>query len=69
MTEKPGWVETFTVRMAKPPGPESDFIELECPNGHSLGEKAGWWMQDDGDWLLVIETYAICARCAKAGTR
>lgn len=37
-----------------PPGPESDFVECENDQGHSI--KAGeWYQRGDGFWVLRVK--------------
>jgi type II secretory pathway component PulM len=40
--------------MAQPPGPTSEFIEIEDEHGHGL--KVGTWEEHGEYWALVIDT-------------
>ena len=43
--------------MARPPGPESDFIEIEDEDGNGL--KLGTWEEHEENWALVIDTQEL----------
>ena len=43
--------------MARPPGPDSEFIEIEDENGHGL--KLGKWEEHKENWALVIDTQEL----------
>ena len=48
----------FVVR--RPPGPESDFVELEDDAGYSLGDDVARWRQrPDGLWELTVDPWPI----------
>lgn len=48
------------VVMSEPPGPTSEFIEVEDDQGHSMGESSGiTWVRDRaGNWRLRIPPQA-----------
>lgn len=45
------------VVMARPPGPESDFVDIEDADGRSV--RAGSWHRRGNFWVLRID--ATCA--------
>lgn len=50
-------VTLASVVMTEPPGPTSQFVELEDENGQSMRLDAGWEARSDGTWALRIPVW------------